>query len=1057
MKKITLSIIKKSIIEKIRFRRHAKVPSNEFGNTAVAIVAMILVSATAVAEPPTGNLLSDVDFSSNTILAPFGSSVSDQWKDEAAQIAIGTVEGINPQSPDGMLQLNETGGFTSQVRQSIDVSDYASEIDAGTVSAIARAFYNCPTEACNAALSIRNTASRLRPLEGGLTIIRPLNGDPEVWQEANVGLMKPVAIPPGTRSIDIEVSFSNGTIPSGGFVDDTFLELRFSQCEAQGEVIAGETVQVNYKGLEPDQEILAFLVSNQVLDGEFADANGEGTIQLPIPSNTPEGTHLITIEHDGSDLTSSCTVKTLPSPPPPKACNPDAPGVNPIIGTEGKDFLRGTPGDDVIIGLGGNDIIIGFGGNDCIDGGEGNDLILGRKGDDKIIGGPGNDRIFSNSGADMVAGGTGDDLIFGGAGDDQIDGNDGEDKINGGPGMDACANGMLTQCELDIPPQSIVSGRIFEADGSAVPGVVISAFKNGKPFTFPNGESTVSPDSDGNFEVFLAIDEEVTLKFVAEGYASQVLPVKAPSLEDGKVSLDVMMIARGEAQIVNAFAGGSVADADGAYLTVTGGSFVNEAGNPLIDSDDINVTLTPADISTAAGVATFPGKFSGVPENETTESPILSYGVVEFKLTLEGTDEEVFLAKDQTANILIPLYKKGKQEGGSYAVGDSIPLWYLDETTGTWVQEGSGIVVNSFDSPTGLALQSTVSHFSWWNCGVSMNPALVAVSVFGNQDGTALIKARTTANIGTFIPTTVDTSILVGGTTRFLPVPSNGETCVWAEIDFIDGSRGTTLKKCINPDPLLSDASRGIFEEFRVTLDLSSALIAIIARPTVTGPIEGVKNGQVKIIKLQPLTKETVVKYKVTNGLLPDGMKLGRRDNVTTEIVGIPTKVGDFTVEITGTDSEDNTDTIILNYSILDKGLQPLIWQDDISVATEPRTWSGAVTHCDDLELYGRNDWKLPTKAHFYDMFTAASSFTGNFFDARSAWNNIFTPPPPNEKVSAYWLADNSGNKADIFVMTVAGDFAFLPQVTDLSGSDKIETRGVRCVIGEPVLTTWPF
>jgi hypothetical protein len=323
------------------------------------------------------------------------------------------------------------------------------------VSAVARAFYNCPTGACNAALSIRDTAARLQPFQEGLTVIRPLNGNPEVWQEANVGLMKPVVIPPGTRSIDIEVAFSNGTIPNGGFVDDAFLELRFSQCEAQGDVIPGETVQVNYKGLEPDQEILAFLGSDQVLEGEFSDANGEGTIQLKIPSDTPEGTHLITIEHDGSDFTASCTVKTLPSPPIPKACDPDAPGVNLITGTEGRDTLIGTPGDDVIIGLGGNDTIFGRGGNDCIDGGEGNDLILGREGDDQLIGGPGNDRIFSNGGADMVTGGAGDDQILGGAGDDIIDGNEGQDKINGGPGTDTCANGMLTQCEKPIIPTGL--------------------------------------------------------------------------------------------------------------------------------------------------------------------------------------------------------------------------------------------------------------------------------------------------------------------------------------------------------------------------------------------------------------------------------------------------------------------------------------------------------------------------------------------------------------------------------------------------------------------------
>lgn len=203
-----------------------------------------------------------------------------------------------------------------------------------------------------------------------------------------------------------------------------------------------------------------------------------------------------------------------------------------------------------------------------------------------------------------------------------------------------------------------------------------------------------------------------------------------------------MMIARGEPQIVNTMTGGEITGADGAAVTITGDSFVDSAGNPLLAGDDIVVTVTPVDISTTAGLAAFPGDFSGFPEDEDAESPIISLGVVEYHFTLKDTGEEVFLDDGQTAKIVIPLYEKGKQEGGSYAVGDRIAAWFLDEETGVWTQEGEGIVVSSFDSPTGLALEVIVEHFSWWNCGVSMNPAGVMVRVFGDQDGTALIKAK---------------------------------------------------------------------------------------------------------------------------------------------------------------------------------------------------------------------------------------------------------------------------------------------------------------------------
>ena len=50
-----------------------------------------------------------------------------------------------------------------------------------------------------------------------------------------------------------------------------------------------------------------------------------------------------------------------------------------------------------------------------------------------------------------------------------------------------------------------------------------------------------------------------------------------------------------------------------------------------------------------------------------------------------------------------------------------MPLWSLNEQTGDWVREGTGVVV---DSGAGLkALEATVTHFSWWNVDIGFTPS----------------------------------------------------------------------------------------------------------------------------------------------------------------------------------------------------------------------------------------------------------------------------------------------------------------------------------------------
>lgn len=230
------------------------------------------------------------------------------------------------------------------------------------------------------------------------------------------------------------------------------------------------------------------------------------------------------------------------------------------------------------------------------------------------------------------------------------------------------------------------------------------------------------------------------------------------------------MIPRGQLQSFVSTSTPRMTGSDGASVLLSPDSFVDANGNPV--SGNIDVTITPVDVSNPALLGAFPGEFAGVATGESTATPIVSLGTVEYVFSQGG--EPLQLAPGKTATIEIPIYFANYPDGSAITINDTIPLWSLDSATGIWTQEGNGTVIASQASPTGLALSATTTHFTWWNCDVSMNAAQAIVTVLGNGAGTALVKASTAANIG-WRPSTVETVVELGVASIPLNIPSNGE------------------------------------------------------------------------------------------------------------------------------------------------------------------------------------------------------------------------------------------------------------------------------------------
>ncbi|NND81028.1 MAG: hypothetical protein HKN50_01235 [Gammaproteobacteria bacterium] len=448
-------------------------------------------------------------------------------------------------------------------------------------------------------------------------------------------------------------------------------------------------------------------------------------------------------------------------------------------------------------------------------------------------------------------------------------------------------------------PSSTVGGRVTLADGSTLDDVDILASSE--------DDDVATMTVDGRFSLNLVPDTEYVLQLSGAGLADQIVPVMAPA-DGSAINIEITMIERGESQEFMAGAGGVLIGDDGAAVDVTSTSWVDAEGNPV--SGDIVATLTPVDVSNSALLGAFPGEFSGIAAGDIDEGAIVSLGVVEFEFTQNGAPVQP--AAGELVDILIPIYFTTNQDGSPIMEGQVIPLWALNETTGIWEQDGEGIVIESPASPSGWAMLASVNHFSWWNCDVSMSAAQAIVTVFGDQPGSAVVRATTDADIG-WRPNTVETVLTVGVPSSPLFIPSTGETCFSADITFDDGTMATTLEVCVNAAPN-STVTVDLFSPEPGPLNISRSPSGIVA---------GFVNFPIDRVRLFPTTLETSVNYSISGGALPAGLSLNPISATQAEIVGVPTEVGPFSVTVDGDNGVDVV-SVTIDYDISSDEPAPL-------------------------------------------------------------------------------------------------------------------------------------
>jgi hypothetical protein len=241
----------------------------------------------------------------------------------------------------------------------------------------------------------------------------------------------------------------------------------------------------------------------------------------------------------------------------------------------------------------------------------------------------------------------------------------------------------------DPSPASVsVSGLIVNENGVPFAGVSIKA----------GAEATIT-NSKGYFR-FDDITLDKLASLITAEAAGYFKSFRVFTPANGMNFIKIQLIKKTLRGTVNASSGGSVTT-DGYKVTFTANSIVNKTTGAAY-SGNISVYATAIDPTEDNISAIIPGGLMAK-DKEGNRALLESFGMIAVELRgTSGEDLQVKSGSTAKIDFAIPASKLAKAPA-------SIPLWYVDETTGVWTEEGTAV-------KNGNSYTGDVKHFSYWNC-----------------------------------------------------------------------------------------------------------------------------------------------------------------------------------------------------------------------------------------------------------------------------------------------------------------------------------------------------
>ena len=222
-----------------------------------------------------------------------------------------------------------------------------------------------------------------------------------------------------------------------------------------------------------------------------------------------------------------------------------------------------------------------------------------------------------------------------------------------------------------------------------------------------DGQSTLT-DVDGMFTLdYVTYHGEKVMQVTNQGYTNhqRILKNVSTDINDAEITIKPYDVTR----TVDPSVGATVQSPTGITVKIPPISGVDEK---------LDVSLTYFDASTN-DINAVSGNFMGVQDGSDQQKQLMSYGVISVEARGSTTGQLYELTNQNASKSRLRNAKSAVASGEFEIVApisgnlnndapDTIPLWYLDETKGVWVEEGTA-------TKEGLFYRGKVNHFSSWN------------------------------------------------------------------------------------------------------------------------------------------------------------------------------------------------------------------------------------------------------------------------------------------------------------------------------------------------------
>jgi hypothetical protein len=230
-----------------------------------------------------------------------------------------------------------------------------------------------------------------------------------------------------------------------------------------------------------------------------------------------------------------------------------------------------------------------------------------------------------------------------------------------------------------------ISGKAVDAKtGAGIAGAAVSY-----------GALSTSTAADGSFLLTLSpTSASAVIKIEKANYAIgfATTPVEQDKTATTQATLSKITISAP----LGIASGGTISDPNSAaQVTLPAAGLVDAAGNTATG----NVTVNLSVIDPKSNAAAMPGDYT-----TNAGTTIESFGAIKVTL-LSSAGAPLNLGAGKTATIRIPV-------SSSTAPDATIPLFYFNETTGKWVQDGTATLLGTAPN---LYYEGTVTHFTYWN------------------------------------------------------------------------------------------------------------------------------------------------------------------------------------------------------------------------------------------------------------------------------------------------------------------------------------------------------